>query len=102
MYNYCVCVRAYMRARTYMYMYVSVHARDMTCSEKENSNRPCCLRNRARNSSVANSGGLCGHGFRQIFIYYSGETAPGTKGLCRYNETYVITNYVISVKNVHK
>ena len=76
-----------------------LHARDMTCSEKEkeNSNRLCCLRNRATNSSVVNSGGLCGHRFRRIFIYYRGRTAPGTK-ICRYNKTYVITNYVISVK----
>ena len=34
-------------------------------------------------------------------MYYRGKTAPGTKRLCRYNETYVITNYVISVKKMY-
>ena len=72
----------------------------MTCSgkEKENSSRPCCFRNRARSSSVVNSGGFCGYHFRRMFIYYRLKTAPGIKTLCRYNETYVITNHVISVK----
>ena len=66
-----------------------LHARDMTCSEKEkeNGNHPCCLRNRARNSFIVNSGGRCGHRFRQILIYYRGKSAPGTKRLCCYNET---------------
>ena len=32
------------------------------------------------------------------FIYCNGETALGATRLCRYKETYVIANYVISVK----
>ena len=64
-------------------------------SKNSTCNRPWCSRNLARNSSVVNSGGLIGHRFRRIFIYYRGKIAPGTKRLCRYNETYVIRNYVI-------
>ena len=58
-----------------------LHARDMTCSEKEkeNSNHLCCLRNRARKSSIVNSGGLCGHRFRRILSTIEEKQPPGPK-----------------------
>ena len=32
------------------------------------------------------------------FIYYRGKTPSGNKRLCRYSESHVITNYVITNK----
>ena len=72
------------KARLLMHIETSdcpLHARDMTCSEKEkeNSNRLCCLRNRATNSSAVNSEDFVGIVFAGFLSTIEGKQPPGPK-----------------------